>query len=207
MQAVVVDGDEIVREAIRWLLRSRLGFDVVFPAGNLKDAQAMLAHAEQMELVVVNQHALGEPPLESLTGLAKDFPRADIVVMANSNTQKDAVECLSAGAVAYIPQSLSINRIAAAIQQVLEGGVFLPRGLSPPQPEPVRRFNRQASGVENITPRQREVLDQLLFGKSSKQIGNALGVSEGTIKIHLAAIYRALGVRSRAQAISKVMSD
>jgi DNA-binding NarL/FixJ family response regulator len=95
--------------------------------------------------------------------------------------------------------------MVAAVAQVLQGGVYVPRALTRRGVEAPSRPPRTLPAVENLTGRQREVLDELLLGRSSKEIARSLGVAEGTIKIHLAAIYRALGVRTRSEAFSKMM--
>jgi DNA-binding NarL/FixJ family response regulator len=62
------------------------------------------------------------------------------------------------------------------------------------------------NGDDKLTARQKEVLNELLKGQASKEIARSLDIAEGTVKIHLAAIYRALGVRTRAEAIAKLKS-
>ena len=105
----------------------------------------------------------------------------------------------------YIPKSLPSSEIAAAIKGVIEGRIFVPAAIGKRGPGGARP---EAPGANNasdkLTMRQKEVLNELLKGQSSKEIARSLGIAEGTVKIHLAAIYRALGVRTRAEAIVKL---
>jgi DNA-binding NarL/FixJ family response regulator len=125
--------------------------------------------------------------------------------MSGSEAKDDVLGSLSAGADGYLPKSLPVSEMIAAVRQVLAGAVYVPRALTRRGVEAPPRPARMLPGTENLTARQREVLDQLSLGRSSKEIARALGVAEGTVKIHLAAIYRALGVRTRAEAISRMI--
>jgi DNA-binding NarL/FixJ family response regulator len=98
---------------------------------------------------------------------------------------------------------LSASQIEAALRDVLGGRIYAPAALGQrmpitPEPQPV------PTSVEGLTTRQRDVLSQLMKGQSSKEIARALSIAEGTVKIHLAAIYRTVGVRTRAEAIAKL---
>ncbi|MBP6690564.1 MAG: response regulator transcription factor, partial [Hyphomonadaceae bacterium] len=112
---------------------------------------------------------------------------------------------LGAGVHGYIPKSLSSTQIATALQGILEGRIFVPPAMGKREGAP-----GEGSGgafkldQDKLTLRQRDVLQELLKGQASKEIARTLDIAEGTVKIHLAAIYRALGVRTRAEAIAKM---
>ncbi|KQZ02654.1 hypothetical protein ASD21_22110 [Caulobacter sp. Root1455] len=144
-----------------------------------------------------------------MPALVEAFPDARIVVISGSESRDDIVGCLAAGVDGYIPKSLSVVEIVAAIESILSGQMFVPRNIlrrGAVVVDPPSRARREIVGMEHLTPRQREVLGELLLAKTSKEIARALNVVEGTVKIHLAAIYRALGVRSRSEAIAKLAS-
>ena len=206
MQAVLIDDHELVRDSVGRILCEKLGFDTTLEAADLEAGLTVLSEAGEVDLIVVDLHMPGSNGPESLIALVEAFPASRIVVMSGSEAKEDVLGCISAGVDGYVPKSLSVSEMVAAIQQVLDGGMFVPRALTRRGVEPQPRIRSNLAGVENLTARQREVLDQLLLGRSSKEIARALEVAEGTVKIHLAAIYRALGVRTRAEAISRLMS-
>jgi DNA-binding NarL/FixJ family response regulator len=206
MRAILIDDHAIIRDGVSRVLIEKLQFKEVFQASDLTEALDLLAEAGDVQLIMTDLNMPGASGPESLVALVEGFPEASIIVMSASETKEDVLGCLSAGVDGYIPKSLSVPDMVNAIRQVLAGGTFLPRALARRGVEASPRTKMAAAGMDHITPRQRDVLDQLLLGQSSKQIARVLHVAEGTVKIHLAAIYRALGVRTRAEAISRLMT-
>jgi DNA-binding NarL/FixJ family response regulator len=207
MRAVLIDDHELVRDAMRRLLSENFDFDDIQDAEDLDSGLELLSRSDQVDLIVVDLNMPGSSGPESLKALVEGFGGSRILVMSGSEAKEDVLGSLSAGADGYLPKSLPVREMVSAVGQVLQGGVYVPRALSRRGVEPPPRPARLLPGVENLTGRQREVLDELLLGRSSKEIARALGVAEGTVKIHLAAIYRALGVRTRAEAISRMMGS
>ena len=142
---------------------------------------------------------------ESLAALRDGFPEAKVAVISAWEERSDILAALGAGVHGYIPKSLSSTQIATALQGILEGRIFVPPAMGKREGAP-----GEGSGgafkldQDKLTLRQRDVLQELLKGQASKEIARTLDIAEGTVKIHLAAIYRALGVRTRAEAIAKM---
>ncbi|WP_082554657.1 response regulator [Caulobacter sp. Root1455] len=207
--AVVVDDHDLVRDGLRRVLLDRCHFENVLEAADLEGALDLLAQLPIVDLIAIDLHMPGASGPEALPALVEAFPDARIVVISGSESRDDIVGCLAAGVDGYIPKSLSVVEIVAAIESILSGQMFVPRNIlrrGAVVVDPPSRARREIVGMEHLTPRQREVLGELLLAKTSKEIARALNVVEGTVKIHLAAIYRALGVRSRSEAIAKLAS-
>src|SRR3984893_11598431 len=115
---------------------------------------------------------------------------------------------LEAGVHGYVPKSLGIAEVTAALKAVFEGAVYVPSFLSeiPPNTEEANLTSTETSAatpeavLRALTPRQQDVLNLIVKGESNKQIARALNLGEGTIKVHVAALFRNLGVNSRAAA-------
>jgi DNA-binding NarL/FixJ family response regulator len=206
LRAVLIDDHELIRDSVRRLLMDELDFEEVHQAGDLEAGLALLSDIGDIDLIVTDLNMPGASGPESLVALVEAFPASSIVVMSGSEAKEDVLGCLSAGVDGYIPKSLPVPEMVAAIRQVLAGGTYVPRALARRGVESPPRARLSAAGVDHLTPRQREVLDELILGQSSKEIARVLRLAEGTVKIHLAAIYRALGVRTRAEAIAKLMA-
>ena len=103
--------------------------------------------------------------------------------------------------------AFSCSYASAAIRSILDGQIFVPPLLGRRDPGAPQRPPATIDAGDKLTLRQREVLNELLKGQASKEIARSLDIAEGTVKIHLAAIYRALGVRTRAEAIAKLKSN
>jgi DNA-binding NarL/FixJ family response regulator len=206
MRALLIDDHELIRDAVARILNEQLAFDDIQQASDLDAGLELLSNTGDVDLIVTDLNMPGSEGPESVKALVDGFPGARIVVMSASESKEDVLGCVAAGVDGYIPKSLAVPDLVAALNQVLQGSVFVPRALVRRGVEAPELVKRHLVGVENLTPRQREVLDQLLLGLSSKEIARALDVAEGTVKIHLAAIYRVLGVRTRAEAIARLMA-
>jgi DNA-binding NarL/FixJ family response regulator len=204
-RALVIDDHELIRDGMRRVLEDALEFSEVRQAATLDEGLELLAGLSP-DLILVDLNMPGSDGPESLVALVDAFPESSIVVMSASEAKEDVLGSLAAGVDGYVPKSLGVPEMVAALQQVLSGGTFVPRGLTRGASAPAKP-RQPLDGLDNLTARQREVVEQLLLGQSSKEIARALDVAEGTVKIHLAAVYRVLGVNTRAAAISKLMTN
>jgi DNA-binding NarL/FixJ family response regulator len=141
----------------------------------------------------------GMAGIEGITRFRATFPEAPVVVLSASEQIEDIQRLLGAGALGYITKSSHSDTILAALRLVLAGGVYVPPALLdcsegvPPHPV--------SSRYPSLSYRQIQVLRELAKGQSNKQIGYALDVTEGTVKLHMAAIFRILRVNNRTEAV------
>lgn len=192
------------------LLRDGLGI-LIKELANTVDATQCDCYAavsdtfgrESVDLALIDLNLPGLSGLASIADLCRRFVNVPIVVMAASERWSDACAAIDAGARGYIPKSASSAIVLAALRLILSGGVYLPPLMSHPSGPVVRAaVNSHGSDPERkLTPRQMDVLRCLAHGKSNKEIAYELGLSQGTVKIHIAAIFRAFKVRNRTQAV------
>jgi DNA-binding NarL/FixJ family response regulator len=126
-------------------------------------------------------------------------------VLSGSDSRKDILEALSAGAHGYIVKSQNMDQLVERLRHVLSGEIYVPAVLADllPGPGEATASDRGAQPEQKtLSSRQREVLKGLVEGKSNKEIARALNVAEGTVKIHLAALFRVLGATNRAHAVA-----
>jgi DNA-binding NarL/FixJ family response regulator len=207
MRALIADDHELFRSGLRQLLEDVLGASDVREAETLDQAIEILTNEGAGDLVLVDLRMPGMSGAEALSALRDGFPDAKVAVVSAWEERSEIIQALSVGVHGYIPKSLSANEIAAAIRQVLDGQIYVPAILGRREPGAVAPASPAMPGGDKLTTRQREVLTELLKGQASKEIARSLDIAEGTVKIHLAAIYRALGVRTRAEAIAKLKSS
>lgn len=208
MRALIADDHELFRSGLRQLLLDELDAEVVREAETLDQAIEILANDGACDLILVDLRMPGMSGADDLAALRDGFPEAKVAVVSAWEERGEIIAALSAGVHGYVPKSLPSAEIAAALRSILEGRIYAPpslgrrdAGASPP----VTALSYSA-GQDKLTARQKEVLGELLKGQASKEIARSLDIAEGTVKIHLAAIYRALGVRTRAEAIAKLKS-
>jgi DNA-binding NarL/FixJ family response regulator len=165
------------------------------------EALSLASSHPDLELILLD---IGMPGMDGLTGLRlfrARMPAVPVVVVSGSEEPADVRQALEAGALGFIPKSSPSKVMLGALRLVLSGGVYLPPSyLAGAQ---AMRVPVTATSVEalGLTPRQHDVLRLLGQGKSNKEIARALGLVEGTVKLHISAILRALGVDNRTQAV------
>lgn len=194
LRVLVVDDHAIVREGVAQLVqRVRPGASVSL-AGGLADAERLLAAQPDCSLIVLDLHLPGlHHPLDALRRLRARLPLVAVLVVSADEDAGLAQQALREGAAGFVAKSARTEVLASALQLVLDG-----EGYFPPS---VMRADAAAGGpLAGLTPRQREVLRELVAGKPNKDIARSLGLSEPTVKAHLVQIFRMLGVRNRAQA-------
>jgi DNA-binding NarL/FixJ family response regulator len=205
---MIADDHELFRSGLKQLLHDLLSIDDVREAETLDQAIEILTNEGAGDLVLVDLNMPGMSGPEALAALRDGFPDAKVAVVSAWDGRAEIIAALSAGVHGYIPKSMSSTEIAAAIRSILDGQIFAPPALGKRDPSETPRLQVvESNGGEKLTIRQKEVLGELLKGRASKEIARALDIAEGTVKIHLAAIYRALGVRTRAEAIAKLKSN
>lgn len=201
IRALIADDHELFRSGMKQLLVDVLHAEDVREAESMDRALEILTNEGAGDLVLVDWRMPGMSGAESLAALRDGFPEAKVAVISAWEDRGDILAALGAGVHGYIPKSLSATQIAAAIQGILEGRIFVPSAMG-------RREGASEGAAkldqDKLTLRQRDVLQELLKGQASKEIARTLDIAEGTVKIHLAAIYRALNVRTRAEAIAKM---
>ena len=190
------------------LLGDGCGPATVREAANVAELRGLLASDAAVDLVVVDLFMPGMSGGSTIRELRLGFPGLRFVVMSASEERQHVLDALAAGAFGYIPKSLEPEAMIAAFQQILNGGIYAPTLLltepaHAPEPAPAQVDSQV---LATLTPRQCDVLRLLGKGQANKEIARALDISEGTVKIHLAAIFRLLDVRNRTEAVLKASS-
>lgn len=201
ISAVIADRATLFRHGLRGLLKEQRPGWSCAEANTLDE---LLAHlrAESVDLVMIDTQLAG---IAGLRRLRQDFPQQRIVVLADDDNRLAILECLSAGANGYVLRSTTINQLLRAVEIIVSGGVYAPATLTG---APVAAVMRPAPTntsplLTHLTDRQVEVFQLLSEGCATKTIARRLGLAVGTVKVHLAAIYRVLGAHSRIEALAK----
>jgi len=195
---LLVDDHALLREALALLLEHTWPGVQVLQAGNLAQACTLVVDHGDLRLVLLDLGLPDAQGLQSLQVLQARAPWARHVVMSAQDQPALVLQAVDAGAVGYIPKTADLRQMQGALQRVLDGGIYLP----PSVPMPAMAADMApAGGQQGLTPRQREVLSLLIDGHSNKTICRQLDLSASTVKTHLEAIFRQLGVRSRTQAV------
>lgn len=206
--ALVVDDDPFFRMALRAILINHLGCSEVIEAAAFDEAVERLAECPNVTICLFDLAMPGMSSPANLKVIRETFPRTLVVMVSASSARRDIIQALQAGAHGYVPKGLGVAGTTAALQSILQGTIYVPAFLADvataTQGPNIGSTAQQASPplhtVDALSPRQRDVLTRLMTGMSNKQLARDLKLGEGTIKIHMGALFRNLGVKSRAAA-------
>jgi DNA-binding NarL/FixJ family response regulator len=201
--ALIAAPDEFFRLALGTLLTSRLGFSAILEAAVLDEALERLAQQNGVTLALFDLTLPDVTSAACFAAVRQCFPQVKTVVLSNSDTKQNVLMALEAGVHGFIPKLMKPSELTRALDIVLSGQIYVPPSvatLSSPSVEMQQSHERASRGssLAGLTPRQREVLTLLMQGKSNKEIARSLNLGEGTIKVHMAALFRVFGVNSRA---------
>ena len=202
MKVLVADDHAIFRQGLRVVLGDLAAAVEIVEAADFGEALVIAQDAQDLSLLLVD---LRMPQMDGFAGLRALrllLPRTPIMVLSASEEAADLFGALESGASGYLPKSASADVILDALRLVLAGGVYVPRALVSGGGKPLAPTDQGLGGSQRdsvLTPRQQEVLALIADGHSNKEIAHRLGTSEGTVKAHITAIMRALGVRNRIQ--------
>jgi DNA-binding NarL/FixJ family response regulator len=202
--ALIADDDAFFRIALGALLSRQLGFATVLEAGSLDDALELLGTRPEISLALFDLSMPGMKQAASLAAVRECAGHVTLAVVSASSARQDILGALGAGVHGYVPKALGPVELVKALKTVLSGEVYVPASLAQAGPaDPVAIANggdRAQEALSRLTQRQREVLQALIEGKSNKEIARLLGLGEGTVKIHVAALLRTLQLPNRAAA-------
>ena len=143
----------------------------------------------------------GSGDLYGLIRIREDYPDLPIAVVSGTEDIQIVSKVMSYGTLGFIPKSLSSAEIAASIEDILEGETWLPESMVDKVEQVTEQAAELAQQVASLTPQQYKVLSYLHEGLLNKQIAYELNISEATVKAHITAIFRKLGVYNRTQAV------
>jgi DNA-binding NarL/FixJ family response regulator len=211
MRILIADDHRLIVEGVKLKL-AELSADTEFiVAMDVDELRRVIRDEPAPALALIDLTMPGSNGNEHLLETIASLPGVPVVVLSGSEDPALMRELLSLGVQGFVPKAYSPEVMLSAVRLVLSGGVYVPpmllldNGAATPASTPASRAEATASLEERLrkllTERQIDVLRLLSQGKPNKVIARDLGISEGTVKIHLAAIFRALNVRNRVEAV------
>ncbi len=215
--ALIADDDDFFRLAVVAILTRSFGFGEVVETGSLDAAVDQLS--TRGGAVTLALFDLAMPGMEgpgSLSAVRECFPAVKVAVVSASTERNKILTALEVGVHGYVPKGIGSAELTRAVGMILDGQIYVPASLAVldgagPRPaleartpgfdgRPEGRQDGRPLRIPDLTPRQRDVLALLVEGRSNKEIARRLQLGEGTVKVHMAALLRSLGVQNRAAA-------
>ena len=202
---LIIDDHPLFREALHSAVRMAYPKVETVEATTVDEAMAALAAGPDFDLALLDLNIPGVQGFEGLLQFRTNHPRLPVVIVSGHEDGRVISQALSYGAAGFIPKSARKDELAAAIRDVMEGAIYVPKSY---QPQPAKAADDDRSDLlrrlSTLTPQQLRVLNMLRQGLLNKQIAYELQVGETTVKAHVSEILRKLHVYSRTQAVIEV---
>lgn len=207
LKFLIVDDHALVRYGLALALRQRYEHAAIVEAGSLAEALRKVRSEPDLTAILYDLQMGDSDEHTGLTDMLEAAGDVPLIVVSGATDGTVIASCICAGARGFVHKGCDGGVLDQALPIVLEGGIFVPAPPTPPDGRPIRialaatpaPARSESEAVNGLTERQREVLRLLLEGQSNKEIARALGVLEGTIKVHLRTVMQRLGVRNRTQ--------
>ena len=197
---VIADDHPLFRGALREAVTGLFERMDIAEAGTFNEVAELLERGSDVDLVLLDLTMPGVRGFSGLMYLRAQYPGVPVIVVSANDDPAAIRRCMQFGASGFIPKTLGVEAMRAAISRILGGGVWTPPDVdlsAGSDAETAALMARMAT----LTPQQVRVLMMLSEGLLNKQIAYQLGVSEATVKAHVSAILQKLGVESRTQAV------
>src|SRR4051812_25225468 len=193
--ALIVEDHPLYRDALMLLLKGMFGADEVRAASSAEDGLRLAEAAPDLTLILLDPGLPGINGVEAVAAFRRRWAQIPIIAISASEDRRDAEAALRAGAVAFVSKAASTEIVSDLVRRVRAGELPEPAWITATGPGSLDE------SAQEMTPRQREILVLLCQGHPNKEIGLRLGLAEVTVKMHVSALFRFLGVANRTQAL------
>jgi DNA-binding NarL/FixJ family response regulator len=217
MKVLLIDDHPLILSALQGVIQGLGSHVSVVGVAGARGAREALAAEPNFDLVLLDLRLGDADGFELLVELRNGWPAVPVVVVSASDDSADVIRAIDLGASGYVPKRASNETLTEALHVVMSGGIYVPPtttmggigesgagGAAGVSSVDSGMTKSQALAAFKLTPRQTDVLGLLLRGQSNKLIARELDLSVETVKDHVAAVLRALGVNSRTQAVLAV---
>ena len=203
MRILLVDDHALFRAGLETLLERR-GIEVLASVSRASEGIA-LANELQPDVILLDLRMPDMDGLGALKALREGGLKMPIAMLTTSIEEQDLINCLKSGAQGYLLKDMEPDDLVKALHEIEKGGMvvapelagIMAKVIRGPSPESEPKLD---SPLSELTPRETEILAQLAEGFSNKIIARNLGISDGTVKLHVKAILRKLNMHSRVEA-------
>jgi DNA-binding NarL/FixJ family response regulator len=217
MKVLLIDDHPLILSALQGVIQGLGSHVSVVGVAGARGAREALAAEPNFDLVLLDLRLGDADGFELLVELRNGWPAVPVVVVSASDRSADVIRAIDLGAMGFVPKRASNETLTEALHVVMSGGIYVPpmttmAGIGDDSAAEAGAAARADTGMPQpqalaafkLTPRQTDVLGLLLRGQSNKLIARELDLSVETVKDHVAAVLRALGVNSRTQAVLAV---
>ena len=206
VRILLIDDHPLLRKGVAQLIDEEDGLVVVGEAGT---GQKGIELAEQLEpdLILLDLNMKGMDGLETLKTMREYKVTSRIVVLTVSEHKEDVAAMFRAGADGYLLKDMEPEELMVKVAEAAFGRLVVDERLAKVLASVLRPVEEERNKLDDLTPKEREVLHLLAEGLANKMIARRMGISEGTVKVHVKRLLKKLGVRSRVEAAVWLVSQ
>ena len=195
IRVLLADDHTLVRAGIRALLEKIPGVEVAGEAGDGREVLDLIK-AQQPDVVLLDISMPGLNGLQALARITRDFPHVRVVILSMHHNDEYVLQALKSGVSGYLLKRAATTELAAAVKTVVDGQIYLSREIASQflKKFPLQQIARSRSPLEQLTLRQREILQLLAEGQTTKAIGLVLKLSDKTVEYHRAKLMARLNI-------------
>lgn len=197
---LVADDHPLYRDALRGALVASMQDITLLEASDLNQTMS-LVQQHDVDLLLLDLHMPGSSDLFGLIHVRKLFPDLPVAVISGLEDKNIVSKVLNTGAMGFIPKTTRSADIAKAVRTILDGDTWVPEALFNELDQDDSEFAALVEKVASLTPAQYKVLCFMRDGLLNKQIGYELDIAEATVKAHVTALFKKLGINNRTQAV------
>jgi DNA-binding NarL/FixJ family response regulator len=211
MKFLVIDDHALIRDAMRGVLKELRDEAIVLEAASCRQGMELIPQHPDLALILLDLQLPDRDGIETLGELRELYPAISVVMLSAFNDRDNVVRALDHGALGFIPKTDSREVLLGALRLILAGGIYIPPEIltagpaaTAAPPDRPAAAKRPSPAELGLTERQVDVLALMMEGKNNKLICRALDLAEPTVKNHVSAILKALGVTNRTEAVLAV---
>ncbi len=203
---LIADDHPLFREAIHNVIQDGFPDSEILETADLDSALSLTLEHDDLDLVLLDLNMPGMHGLNGLINLRNEAPTIPVVIVSAEQDKQIVLQAITYGACGFITKSSPRAQMTEAIEQILNGNVYLPSDIIRSQKAGTRQSQHNEQSIppellQALTRKQLLVLERMTKGESNKQIAYNLDIAETTVKAHVSAILRKLNVHNRVQAI------
>lgn len=201
LRVLVIDDHPLFCDALSMTLEGAVPDVSISTANCLGDALERIGDGPQPEIVLLDLNLPDVDGLEGLIRLCGTIPRARVIVVSSLSDNRMIASAIGAGAAGFIPKDSARGTLIDAFARIRGGEVYVPEDFVAPDDAAPDDEAEVVERLKTLTPAQARILEFVCAGKLNKQIAHELSISETTVKAHITAVLRKLGVHNRTQAV------
>ena len=193
IKVAIIDDHVVVRAGLKYVLASDPEMSFVGEFGGGRGAAQFVSTVEP-DVTLLDVRMPDLSGVEALKDILAARPKARVVMLTTSDVEEDVYQSIECGALGYVQKEANVDQILRAIRSAMNGEVFMS--------DDIRRIYETRKGAKGLSPREAEVLTAVADGLGNRQIGEKLGISENSVKMHLKRIFYELGADDRTEAVN-----